>query len=77
MSDNAAELFGEGTATVILSCAPQNLDALRRTFEPLETRMIGRVLADARLIIQPGIDEDLATLKRLHDDALPRRIESN
>ncbi|HXD90418.1 MAG TPA: phosphoribosylformylglycinamidine synthase subunit PurL, partial [Candidatus Binataceae bacterium] len=77
MSDNAAELFGEGTATVILSCAPQNLDALRRTFEPLGTRMIGRVIADARLIIQPGIDEDLATLKRLHEDALPRRIESN
>jgi phosphoribosylformylglycinamidine synthase len=76
-SDNLAELFGEGTATVILSCAPQNFDALRQAFEPLEVRTIGRVIADARLIIQPGIDEDLATLRRLYEEALPRRIDAN
>jgi len=77
MSDNAGELFGEGTTTVILSCATQNLDALRQAFEPLEVRTIGRVIADARLIIQPGIDEDLATLRRLYEEALPRRMRSN
>ena len=74
-SDDPAEMFGEGASTVVLSAPAESLEAIRDAFAPLEVRLIGRVTADARLTINPGIDESITELKRLYEDALPRMID--
>jgi phosphoribosylformylglycinamidine (FGAM) synthase-like enzyme len=74
IGETAADLFGEGASTVILSAAPQNLDAIREIFAPLEVTTIGRVTPTPRLKIIHLIDEDVAELMRLYEEALPRTL---
>jgi phosphoribosylformylglycinamidine synthase subunit PurL len=69
-----AELFGEGPSIVIISAAAQNLDELRRLFEPLKVSVLGRVTETPRLKIAPEIDEDVNELRRIYEEALPRRL---
>jgi len=75
VGETASELFGEGTSTVILSAAPQNLAAIRALLAPVEVRTIGRVTASPRLSIPPAqIDQEVAALHRIYEEALPRRL---
>jgi phosphoribosylformylglycinamidine synthase subunit PurL len=75
VGETAAELFGEGASTVILSAAPQNLALIRGLLAPLEVRRIGRVTASPRLSIPPArIDQEVAALHRIYEEALPRRL---
>jgi phosphoribosylformylglycinamidine synthase len=70
------ELFGEGPSTVIATANPEKLDELRAIFAPLEVTVIGRVSENPRLIIAPGLNEEVAGLMRDYEQALPRRIGS-
>jgi phosphoribosylformylglycinamidine synthase len=72
-------LFGEGPSTVIVSASAENIEVLHEIFSSLECRVIGRVAMRPRLRIaapigQIGIDEDVADLRRLYEDALPGRL---
>ncbi len=49
---------------------------MRRVFEPLDVKVLGRVTADLKLRIAPGIDEDVNDLMRIYEEALPRRLGS-
>ncbi len=71
---DVAALFGEGASSVILSAPAENVEVLREVFAPLEVREIGRVSAAPRLVIGRDIDEDVAALQRLYEDALPGRL---
>ncbi|MGH7934211.1 MAG: phosphoribosylformylglycinamidine synthase subunit PurL [Candidatus Binataceae bacterium] len=68
------DLFGEGPSTVIVSAPADNLDVLREVFSPLEVRDVGRVIAHAVLKIGTAISGETAEMKRLYDEALPKRI---
>jgi phosphoribosylformylglycinamidine synthase len=72
----AAELFGEGPSTILLSAAPEDTEAVRRIFAPLDVRTIGRVTSEMRLRIASAIDEPITELMSLHEKALPRRLEA-
>ncbi|HLW71012.1 MAG TPA: phosphoribosylformylglycinamidine synthase subunit PurL [Candidatus Binataceae bacterium] len=74
IGETPAELFGEGASTVILSVAAENIDAIRQIFAPLEAKIIGRVTPTPRLKIMHLIDEDVAELMRIYEEALPRRL---
>jgi phosphoribosylformylglycinamidine synthase len=73
---DAAELFGEGPSTVIVSAAHAEAQRVRDHFarHGLECVVLGRVTADQRLRIAPFIDADVLALKRIYDDALPGRL---
>jgi phosphoribosylformylglycinamidine synthase II len=71
------QLFGEGASTVIISTPATNLEQLRRVFQPLEVTVLGRVTKDPRLRISPEIEEDINDLRRIYEEALPRRLSSN
>ncbi|MGH8013342.1 MAG: phosphoribosylformylglycinamidine synthase subunit PurL, partial [Candidatus Binataceae bacterium] len=68
------ELFGEGPSTVLLSAPPHNLQAICDIFSSLEVSVIGRVIAHA--VIQTGgaFNDETGELKRLYEEALPKRI---
>ncbi len=73
--DHAAEvLFGEGTSTVIISAPVENIQVLHQVFAPLEVVAIGRVTQAPRLKIGTAIDENVAALQRLYEEALPGRL---
>jgi phosphoribosylformylglycinamidine synthase len=75
--ESATELFGEGASTVIISTAPQQLEELKRIFEPLEVTVLGRVTEKPKLTIPPALDEDVNELLRIYEEALPRRLSTN
>jgi phosphoribosylformylglycinamidine synthase len=75
-----AFFFGEGASTVILSIAPGDAARVESLFagRGLEFAVIGRVIADPRLRIAAadnlGLDEDVAELRQVYEDAIPRRL---
>ena len=73
---DAAELFGEGPSTVVLSVARDDVARIEQLFSGsgLEVMQIGRVIAEPRLKLAPVIDEDVRELMRIYDDAIPRRL---
>lgn len=75
--ESDTELFGEGPSTIVISTAAQHLEELRRTFEPLEVSVLGRITKNPRLRITPEIDEDVDELLRIYEEALPRRLSRN
>jgi phosphoribosylformylglycinamidine synthase subunit PurL len=73
--DHVAEvLFGEGTSTVIMSAPVENIQVLHQVFAPLEVVAIGRVTQAPQLKIGTVIDENVAALQRLYEEALPGRL---
>jgi phosphoribosylformylglycinamidine (FGAM) synthase-like enzyme len=78
---SAADLFGEGPSTVILSAAADQLPMIRDVFASLEVAELGCVTASGRLVIRTPagenlLDENLADLKQIHDDGLAGRLGS-
>jgi selenophosphate synthetase-related protein len=77
---DAVDFFGEGASTVILSVAADQVDRASSLFarRGLEFAIIGRVIAEPRLRIgaADGLDEDLAELRRIYEDAIPRRLSA-
>jgi len=82
-TDALADLFGEGPSTVVLSVAPENAARVTELFSGLECRVIGRVTSDPRLRVAPAmdapatgpaIDEDVGELRRIYEQAIPRRL---
>ncbi len=71
----AADFFGEGASTVILSIAPGDVARVEKSFagRGLEFVVVGRVIAEPRLKIG-SLDEDVAELQRIYEDAIPRRL---
>jgi selenophosphate synthetase-related protein len=77
--DPATNLFGEGASSVIVSLAPQALAAVERIVSGtgLECRRIGQVTADRVLKIDSVIQADVAELRAVYEQALPRRIQGH
>jgi selenophosphate synthetase-related protein len=63
---------------VILSIAPGDVTNVEKLFagRGLEFAVVGKVIADPRLKIGGAIDEDVAGLQRIYEDAIPRRLTS-
>ncbi len=74
--DLPEELFGEGPSAVIMSVAVENAAALRELFSRagLETAELGTVTESAKLRIGTWVDEDVSTLWRICEEALPKRL---
>ncbi len=75
-TSDAAELFGEGPSTIILSANENAVAELKRIFETVsgDFRTIGRVTDELRLKIGTVIDEDVNELNRIYESALPGRL---
>jgi phosphoribosylformylglycinamidine synthase len=76
-TSDAAELFGEGPSTIVISANKQNVAKLRQAFETfgIECRTIGRVGDEPRLSISgASIDADVSELNRIYESALPGRL---
>ncbi len=75
---DADVFFGEGASTVVLSIAERDAARVESLFagQGLEFAVIGRVSAEPRLKIgaAAGLDEDVAELQRIYEDAIPRRL---
>jgi len=75
---DAVVFFGEGASTVVLSIAERDAARVESLFKGrgLEFAVIGRVIAEPRLKIDAvtGLDEDVAELQRIYEDAIPRRL---
>ena len=75
---DAVGFFGEGASTVVLSIAERDAARVESLFagRGLKFAVIGRVIADPRLKIAAaaGLDEDIAELRRIYEDAIPRRL---
>ncbi|MGH7814434.1 MAG: phosphoribosylformylglycinamidine synthase subunit PurL [Candidatus Binataceae bacterium] len=69
-----ASLFGEGASTVAISFKESDLDRVAALFSKLEFSMIGQVTSMPRLKIAPALDEDIADLRRIYEEAIPRRV---
>ncbi len=74
-SHGAEVLFGEGSSTVIVSAPVENIKVLHQVFAPLEVVAIGLVTRASRLKIGTAIDEDVAALRSLYEEALPGRLD--
>ena len=74
---SAEILFGEGASSVVLSVAEENIDRVRDLFARyrLECRIIGTVTTLPRLRIGSVINEDAIELRRIYEQALPKRLE--
>jgi phosphoribosylformylglycinamidine synthase II len=73
--DDDAKLFAESNSRFVISCAPENEDALKARFLGLPCARVGRVQAEKRLsIIGAGsrtiIDADLTVLRRAFKETL-------
>jgi phosphoribosylformylglycinamidine (FGAM) synthase-like enzyme len=76
-TSDAAELFGEGPSTIVLSAREKDVVQLSSIFKQsgIECRAIGRVTENPRLIIdRASIDDDLNELNRIYESALPGRL---
>jgi phosphoribosylformylglycinamidine synthase len=72
---HAAEvLFGEGASTVVISAPVENIRVLDQVFREVEVVAVGRVTRAPRLKLGTLIDEDVAALRELFEDALPGRL---
>jgi phosphoribosylformylglycinamidine synthase subunit PurL len=70
----AEALFGEGPSTVILSVANESVERVKGLFQRVECREIGRVVSKPRISVASIIDEDLGELRRIYEQAIPRRL---
>jgi phosphoribosylformylglycinamidine synthase subunit PurL len=70
----AETLFGEGPSTVIFSVAPENVERVEGLFSRAQCREIGRVVSEPRIRVGSIIDEDLRELRRIWEQAIPRRL---
>ena len=75
----AVDFFGEGASTVVLSIAERDAARVESLFagRGLEFAVIGRVIADPRLKISGTLDEGIAELQRIYEDAIPRRLRGS
>jgi phosphoribosylformylglycinamidine synthase II len=72
----AAELFGEGPSTIILTAKEAEVPQVTRMFIDggIECRVIGKVLGEPRLRIASSIEQDIRELNRIFEGALPGRF---
>ena len=77
-SASAVDFFGEGASTVVLSIGVNDVARVEKLFSGrgLEFAVIGKVTAGRRLKIDSAVDEDVAELQRIYEDAIPRRLRS-
>jgi phosphoribosylformylglycinamidine synthase subunit PurL len=77
--DPAANLFGENASSVILSVAPDAAVGVEQMVagSGIECRRIGTVLSDPMLSIDSDIETDVAELRTIYEQALPRRIQGH
>ena len=77
-SASAVDFFGEGASTVVLSIGVNDVARVEKLFagRGLEFAVIGKVTAAPRLKIDSSVDEDVAELQRIYEDAIPRRLRS-
>ena len=77
-SASAVDFFGEGASTVVLSIGVNDVARVEKLFagRGLEFAVIGKVTAEPRLKIDSAVDEDVAELQRIYEDAIPRRLRS-
>jgi selenophosphate synthetase-related protein len=77
--DPTANLFGEGASSVLLSAPPDAVAMIERTVagSGLECRRIGQVLSDPVLRIDADIESDIAELRAIYEQALPRRVHGH
>jgi len=77
--DRTANLFGEGASSVILSMAPEVAARVEQmvTKRGLECRRIGVVLHDPVLRIDSDLEMNVAELRAIYEQALPRRIQGH
>jgi phosphoribosylformylglycinamidine synthase len=73
----AEVFFGEGASTVVLSAAPDEVEKLRGIFAGIEFTVVGRVSGEPRLRVAKVIDEDVAELRQIHEQAIARRLATN
>jgi phosphoribosylformylglycinamidine synthase subunit PurL len=73
---DAVDFFGEGGSTAILSMAVSDVARVEKLFagRGLEFAVIGTVIAEPRLKIGATLDEGVAELQRIYEDAIPRRL---
>jgi phosphoribosylformylglycinamidine synthase len=69
--------FGEGASTVVLSAALDEVEKLRPLFDGIEFSVIGRVIGAPRLKVAEAIDGDVLELRRIHEQAIARRLAAN
>ena len=77
-SASAVDFFGEGASTVVLSIGVNDVARVEKLFagRGLEFAVIGKVTAAPRLKIDSAVNEDVAELQRIYEDAIPRRLRS-
>ncbi len=77
-SASAVDFFGEGASTVVLSIGVNDVARVEKLFagRGLEFAVIGKVTDGPRLKIDSAVDEDVAELQRIYEDAIPRRLRS-
>ena len=77
-SASAVDFFGEGASTVVFSIGVNDVARVEKLFagRGLEFAVIGKVTAGPRLKIDSAVDEDVAELQRIYEDAIPRRLRS-
>jgi len=77
-SASAVDFFGEGASTVVLSIGVNDVARVEKLFagRGLEFAVIGKVTPAPRLKIDSAVDEDVAELQRIYEDAIPRRLRS-
>lgn len=77
--DRPANLFGEGASSVILSVPPEAVAKVEQIVagRGLEYRRIGTVLKEPWLRIDSDIQLEVAELRTIYEQALPRRIQGH
>ncbi len=76
-TSDAAELFGEGPSTIVISAHEKDVVRLGSIFQQngIECRTIGRVTENPHLSVGgPSIDDDVNELNRIYESALPGRL---
>jgi phosphoribosylformylglycinamidine synthase len=78
-TDPAVNLFGEGPSSVILSMAPEAVARVEQMVagRGLGCRRIGTVSDDPVLRIEADIKVDVAELRAIYEQALPRRLQGH
>jgi phosphoribosylformylglycinamidine (FGAM) synthase-like enzyme len=76
-TSDAAELFGEGPSTIVISAHEKDVVRLGSFFQQngIECRTIGRVTENPSLSVGgASIDDDVNELNRIYESALPGRL---
>jgi len=60
-----------------LSAALDEVEKLRPLFDGIEFSVIGRVIGAPRLKVAEAIDGDVLELRRIHEQAIARRLAAN